>query len=239
MQSRIALAYRAARTSCWDLSQRGLCSATRTRTADPQVHSAELEAGPEVRESPPQGTKTNDTRSTKFVETDHASSKKEDPLANPKSPTEPSSKLKSTGVNQPLDPSLQQKRKQGSKASLLEEVTCAAGVEEAPFPDEKEEEIRKKQEEDNREYFKEHKASPLSELEMADTRNPVSRASDKTADSRREVGSSGVIGWLPEQVDTAEESLRRASEIWRQNAMRGDPDAPHSRILRQLRGEDF
>ncbi|MED6193712.1 hypothetical protein PIB30_022008 [Stylosanthes scabra] len=236
MQSRVALAYRAARR----LSQRGLCSATRSRTADPEVHSGELEAGPEVHQPAPQGTKSNNTRSTKFVETDHASSKKdEDPLANPKSPTEPSSKLKSTGVNQPLDPSLQQRRKQGSKASLLEEVSCAAEVVEAPFPDEKEEDIRKKQEEDNREYFKHHKASPLSELEVADTRKPVSRASDKTADSRREVGSSGVIGWLPEQLDTAEDSLRRATEIWRQNAMRGDPDAPHSRILRQLRGEDF
>ncbi|XP_057722807.1 uncharacterized protein LOC130936693 [Arachis stenosperma] len=237
MQSRVALAYAAARRWCWKSSQRGLCSATRSRTADPEVHSGELEAGPKVHQSPPKGTESNNTSSTKFVETDHASSKKDDPLAaTPKSPTEPSSKLKSTGVNQPLEPSLQQKRQQSSKASVLEEASCTAGIDEAPFPEEK---SRKEQEEDDRGYFKDHKASPLSELEIADTRNPLSRASDRTADSRREVGSGGVIVWLPEQLDTAEDSLRRATEIWRQNAMRGDPDAPHSRILRQLRGEDF
>ncbi|CAK9145191.1 unnamed protein product [Ilex paraguariensis] len=49
----------------------------------------------------------------------------------------------------------------------------------------------------------------------------------------------GVIRWRPEQLDTAEEALRRAVEIWRQNVMRGDPDSPHGRVLRLLRGEKW
>jgi hypothetical protein len=57
-----------------------------------------------------------------------------------------------------------------------------------------------------------------------------------TADARQD---ADVIGWLPEQVETAEETLLRAAEMWRQRAMRGDPDAPHSRVLRNIRGEDF
>jgi len=40
-------------------------------------------------------------------------------------------------------------------------------------------------------------------------------------------------------METAEETLMRAAEMWRERAMRGDPDAPHSRVLRALRGEDF
>lgn len=180
-----------------------------------------------------QGTKNNGTNA-KFAETDHIPGKDE-PLVSPKSAVESSPKLKSTGVNQRLDPSVQQKRKQGSVASL-EEVSCV-GLDGTPWPkdkDEEEERIREEQKEDNRDYYKHHKASPLSELELADTRKPATRASD----SRSGAGGD-VIGWLPEQLDTAEDSLRRATEIWRQNAMRGDPDAPHSRVLRALRGEDF
>lgn len=138
-------------------------------------------------------------------------------------------------MNQRLDPTFQQKRRQGSKA--FEDVTCA-GFDGSPLPKDgaKDERSRVEKVEDEREYFKHHKASPLSELEFADSRKPITRATDGTADSG---AGRDVIGWLPEQLDTAEEALRRATEIWRQNAMRGDPDAPHSRVLRELRGEDF
>lgn len=174
-------------------------------------------------------TSTNDDgTNVKFVETEHMPSK-EDTL---KSPLDASQKLKSEGVNQRLDPSMQQKRKNGSK--VLEEVSCA-GLDGSPWP-EGEENIREEQNKDAKEYFRHHKASPLSELEFVDSRKPVSRVKDGTVDSGR---GGEVIGWLPEQQDTAEDSLMRAAEIWRRNAMRGDPDAPHSRVLRALRGEEF
>lgn len=119
----------------------------------------------------------------------------------------------------------------------MEEVSCA-GLDGSPWPKDrkKDERSRGEKPEDEREYYEHHKASPLSELKFVDSRKPITRATDGTADSG--VGKD-AIGWLPEQLDTAEEALRRATEIWRQNAMRGDPDAPHSRVLRALRGEDF
>ncbi|TKY61738.1 hypothetical protein E2542_SST11589 [Spatholobus suberectus] len=231
MQSRVAEAIRRA---SWALSstnrftqKRGFCSGTRSRTADPEIHSGELEAGPAVHRGQPQGISTNDN--AKFAETERTASKAHENLKSPKSPCEPPSpKLKSAGVNQRLDPSFQQKRNHGSMG--FEEVSCA-GLDGTPWPEDKH-----KRKEDDRDYYKHHKASPLSEIEFVDSRKPISRASDKTVDSRRGVD---VIGWLPEQLETAEETLMRAAEMWRQNAMRGDPDAPHSRVLRALRGEDF
>lgn len=183
-----------------------------------------------------QGTNTGESSTnTKFAETDRIPNKEAENLKSPKSPCEPSTKLKSTGVNQRLDPNIQQKRNKGSVA--LEEVSCV-GLDGSPWPQEKnkEENIREEQREDNREYYEHHKASPLSELEFADTRKPVSRTMHGTADS----GKGGeATGSLPEQLETAEETLMRAAELWRQAATRGDPDAPHSRVLRALRGEDF
>ncbi|XP_027349406.1 uncharacterized protein LOC113861014 [Abrus precatorius] len=228
MQARAA---DAVRRSFWGLSsacrfshKRRFCSATRSRTADPAIHSGELEAGPAVHKGQPQGTSTND--SGKFDETDHVPSKENGVFTSSKSACDPSLKLKSAGVNQRLDPSIQQKRRNGSKA--FEAASCA-GFDGTPLPEDK-------RREDDRDYYKHHKASPLSELEFVDSRKPISRASDKTADSGR---GGDVIGWLPEQLETAEETLLRAAEMWRQKAMRGDPDAPHSRVLRALRGEDF
>ena len=74
---------------------------------------------------------------------------------------------------------------------------------------------------------------------MVDTRKPITRASDGTADSNNEYFGDEVILWREEQLDTAEEALRRAMEIWKQSAVRGDPDSPHGRVLRALRGEDW
>lgn len=140
-------------------------------------------------------------------------------------------------MNQPLNPHIQQKRQSSTKAEALGEVICAA-VDGTPLSNDIENEQRDKHEkvESDKEYFGHNKASPLSEIEMADTRKPITRATDGTADA---VGSD-VIGWRPEQLDTAEEALRRGAEIFRQNAMCGDPEVfPHSRVLRELRGEWF
>ncbi|KAI9080337.1 hypothetical protein K1719_037731 [Acacia pycnantha] len=237
MQSR--LLDTTARTSIRTLSAvyrhnllRRFCAAPSGQAADPAIHSGEREAGPAVHKGEPQGIKR--TTNTKFAETEHVP-KEDEFLKNPNYPYESSARLKSSGVKQRLDPTFQQKRKQRTKA--LEDVSCA-GLDGSPWPKDgaKDQRNRAEKLEDEREYYKHHKASPLSELEFVDSRKPITRATDGTADSG---AGRDVIGWLPEQLDTAEDSLRRATEIWKQNAMRGDPDAPHSRVLRALRGEDF
>lgn len=160
-----------------------------------------------------------------------------EPPVPPNPPHVSSSRLESYGVNQPLNPYIQQKRKNSIKVEALDEVICAA-VDGMPMSNDIEEQQRGKHEavESDKEYFGHNKASPLSEIEMADTRKPITRATDGTADA---VGRD-IIGWRPEQLDTAEEALRRGAEIFRQNAMRGDPAVfPHSRVLRELRGEWF
>ncbi|GFQ08348.1 hypothetical protein PHJA_002978800 [Phtheirospermum japonicum] len=135
-----------------------------------------------------------------------------------------------------MNPIAQQKRRISAK---IGDVGCAAVVDVNPWPEEENEidmkRQREEQQEDNMEYFKHRKASPLSEIEIADTRKPISRATDGTAE-KGTVGN-GFIVWRPEQMDSAEDSLRRATEIFRWNAMRGDPDSPHGRVLRKLRGE--
>ncbi|KAK7396935.1 hypothetical protein VNO78_18098 [Psophocarpus tetragonolobus] len=227
MQPRVAEATRRASWAvCPTSLKRGFWSGTRSRTADPEIHSGEQEAGPKVHRGQPQGISKNDN--AKNAETEHKTSKAGQDMFMSKSPSEASPKLKSTGVNQRLDPSIQQKREQGSKS--FEEVTCAA-FDASPFPED-----QNKGKEDDTDYYKHHKASPLSEIQFLDSRKPISRASHNTKDSP---GGLHVVGWLPEQLETAEETLIRAAERWRLTAMRGDPDAPHSRRLRALRGEHF
>lgn len=164
-----------------------------------------------------------------------------EPLVPPKPLHSSSPRLESYGVNQPLNPHFEQKRKNSTNAAL-DDVICA-GVDGTPLSKVEENEQRDKYEriEDDEEYFSHHKASPLSEIEMADTRKPITRATDGPADAGADYGAGrDVIGWRPEQLDTAEEALRRGAEIFRQNAMRGDPDVfPHSKVLRELRGEWF
>lgn len=160
-----------------------------------------------------------------------------EPLTPPKPvPHHRSPRLESTGVSQPVEPTIHQKRSQ-TTTLVLDDVSCA-GLDGSPWPSDEGERRRDRAEQqaDDEEYFKHHKASPLSEIEVADTRKPITRATDGTADYG---AGRDVIGWRPEQLDTAEEALMRAVEIWKQNAMRGDPDAPHSRVLRALRGEEF
>lgn len=176
-----------------------------------------------------------DADDTGKQETEHKPRTETGPLKPPRIPYASSTRLESTGgLNPPSDPIIQQKRRHAT--SSLEEVSCCAGLEGTPWPKDKEEEQR------DREYYKHHKASPLSEIKLVDTRKPITRATDGTADADGDGDeglASDVIGWRPEQLDTAEEALRRAAEIFRQNAMRGDPDLPHSMVLRELRGEWF
>lgn len=87
------------------------------------------------------------------------------------------------------------------------------------------------------EYYRRHKASPLSHVKFVDTRKPITRATSGTADSGYYGGVPDTVGWRPEQLDTAEEALLRAARIWKDSAMTGDPDSPQSRVLRALRGE--
>ncbi|KAE8772890.1 hypothetical protein D1007_55027 [Hordeum vulgare] len=92
-------------------------------------------------------------------------------------------------------------------------------------PGDEEAAARKVREED-REYYRTHKPSPLAEVEFADTRKPVTRATDGGAEDRLE---HDVPGTMVE--DTADASLARAEAIFREAASRGNPAWPHSRAL--------
>ncbi|PSR85964.1 MRNA export factor like [Actinidia chinensis var. chinensis] len=208
--------------------RRGLAAAplpTR-RVADPAVHSeAPSESDVEVPAKAATGEK----------QVAHKPSQEVELFVPPKPPYSPSPKLESIAVSPPTDPILQQKRRHTTAAPNRAppvDVGCAA-LDGTPWPDERE------QEEDDKDYYSHHKASPLSEIEVVDTRKPITRASDGTADSNDEYFGNEVILWREEQLDTAEETLRRAMEIWKQSAVRGDPDSPHGRVLRTLRGEDW
>ncbi|GMI69456.1 hypothetical protein like AT1G02700 [Hibiscus trionum] len=217
-------------------------AAVKGRTADPEIHSGELEAGPDVHTGEAQGIENhpgNDRKVTGFrAEKESKPGSETDPLIQPKLPHESSRRLKSSPVNEPLEPNLQQRRTKVSGAAF-EEVSCV-GVVGTPLPESKEREQGEKREQtkDDKEYFRDHKPSPLSEIEVADTRKPITRATDGSATETKQSGGD-VIGWKPEQLLTAEETLLRASEIWKENAMRGIPELPHSRRLRELRGEWF
>ncbi|KAK8718139.1 hypothetical protein V6N13_045384 [Hibiscus sabdariffa] len=219
-------------------------AAIKGRTADPEIHSGELEAGPDVHTGEAQGIENHPGNDHKFndfgAEKEPKPGSETDPLLQPKLPHESSPRLKSSPVNHPLEPNLQQRRTKVSGAAI-EEVSCV-GVDGTPLPESKEreqgEQIRE-QTKDDKEYFRDRKASPLSEIEVADTRKPITRATDGTATETKQSGGGDVIGWKPEQLLTAEETLLRAAEIWKENAMRGIPELPHSRRLRELRGEWF
>ncbi|KDP28219.1 hypothetical protein JCGZ_13990 [Jatropha curcas] len=217
--------------------QRGFAASSTGRVADPDIFSTERdrELKPTVPSGEPEETRDHyepetAKRGTEAeAETEHRTSKETEPLAQSKLPYASSPRLESIGVNHPLDPYVQQKRENSTVTA--EEISCA-GLDGTPLPEDKE----TQGEEDENEYYRHHKASPLSEIKMADTRTPIRRATDSTADAGL---GRDVIGWLPEQLDTAEEALERARRIWMENAMRGDPDSPHGRILRELRGEWF
>ncbi|KAI5680501.1 hypothetical protein M9H77_01728 [Catharanthus roseus] len=197
------------------------------KAADPAIHAVNPEEKDDASEAAKAATNS-----------DHKAGKQEDPYVPPKSPypSASSPKVQSTGVNQQTEPINQQKRRASSVT--ISDVSCV-GLDGSPWPEDRRDrrEERKEQEEDDKEYFEHHKASPLSEMEMAETRKPITMATDGTGGGYFGDYGGGVMLWRPEQLDTAEDSLRRAMEIWRQNAMRGDPNSPHGRVLRTLRGE--
>ncbi|XP_050365466.1 uncharacterized protein LOC126783993 [Argentina anserina] len=222
--------------------RKGLALAGSGRTADPAVHAGDFDADPVVTTGEPEAPENDAKEESAEEHIDTQSNRRcrgTEPLSPPRSPCIGSARRKSTGVNQqPLDPAFQQKRSVATidGANSLEDFSCA-GLDGSPWPKdaEKEQTNRKEEQEDEQEYYKHHKASPLSEIEVADTRKPITRATDGTANARGEYGGGrDVIGWKPEQLDTAEETLLRAARIWKENATRGDPDAPQSRVLRLL-----
>ncbi|KAJ9187832.1 hypothetical protein P3X46_003247 [Hevea brasiliensis] len=218
------------------VQQRGFAAISSGRAADPAVYSGDRdrEVKPAVLSGKPEETrnlyKPEPAKRETETEVEYKPSKETEPLAPPKPPYVSSPRLESIGVNHPVEPQIQQKRQ--NSPVTLEEINCA-GLDGTPWPMEKGTQVQ----EDDKDYYRHHKASPLSEIKFADTRTPIKRATDSTADASG-MGRD-VIGWRPEQLDTAEEALERARKIWRENAMRGDPDSPHGRVLRVLRGEWF
>lgn len=194
------------------------------RTADPAIHSGD-----------PKGIDAEEATKAAEAEnqTGHKSTKENDPFTPPKTPYASSPNLKNTIVTPPVEPETQQKR---YTTPNIDDINCA-GLDGTPWPEENDldwHKQREEQEKDDREYFLHHKASPLSMIEVADTRKPISRASDGYFR-----GGEGLVVWLPEQLLSAEETLLRAADMWRERAMMGDPDSPQSRVLRELRGGDL
>ncbi|CAK7348370.1 unnamed protein product [Dovyalis caffra] len=227
----LSLAYNQARL-------RGFATEPTGRPADPEVYAdREHENQPAVPTGKPEEVieKYEPETGKQQTEAEHRPNRDTEPLAPPKPPHVSTPRLENTGVLNPAEPIVQQRPKNSTLA--LEEVSCA-GLDGTPWP--KDERSTREGVEDDREYFRHHKASPLSEIQVADTRKPITRASDGTANEELLSGGGDVIiGWRPEQLDTAEQALERARRIWMENAMRGDPDTPHGRVLRELRGEWF
>lgn len=133
-------------------------------------------------------------------------------------PFAPSGKLGSQELADPTGgSSFKQKRRRSSGApgrDFREDAT----------PGREETAVRKVREED-REYYRTHKPSPIAEVEFADTRKPITRATDGGAADRL----ADVPGRMVE--DTVDASLARAEAMFREAASRGNPAWPHSRAL--------
>ncbi|RLM84459.1 uncharacterized protein C2845_PM04G33340 [Panicum miliaceum] len=91
-----------------------------------------------------------------------------------------------------------------------------------------EESAARKVREEDREYYRTHKPSPLAEVEFADTRKPITRATDGGAADRYADVPARVV------EDTADDSLARAEAMFREAASRGNPEWPHSRALAEM-----
>lgn len=217
-----------------------LCTSTGS-TADPAVHSTDDPMGPNSAiHSPEEAYKGMEESGQR----DPTPVKDKDPFVTSKAPLSSSPQLKSSVAQQPIQPNTQQKRSNVAVSCTGLDAWAGAGAEEKDNNDGVMDrgEMRKEQEEQDKEYFSHHKASPLSEIEVADTRKPVTQATDGTAggsDTGYDAGGGGVIMFREEQRVGAEETMRRATEMWREMAARGDPFSPHGRVLRTLRGEDW
>ncbi|KAL5700983.1 hypothetical protein ACHQM5_026369 [Ranunculus cassubicifolius] len=191
-------------------------SSTTSRTADPSIHAGE-----------PEGVDAEQAVRHKLAQ------EKEERVPDGKNqpPPKPASiasspKFESSEIQSP-NPLKQQKRHYQQKPDF-KDVSCG-GVD--GFP-ENGGDKGMSAEDENREYYKDHKPSPISEVEFADTRTPMTQATDGSL-SNKDVGAAGgIITFTKEQSESAEETLMKSMRIWRESAMRGDPDAPHSRALR-------
>ncbi|KAJ4839176.1 hypothetical protein Tsubulata_032050 [Turnera subulata] len=220
-------------TRSYQVLRRGFAAQTTHRVADPEVYSQrEHEVQPANPSGDPEETKQKYEPDTTKRETGTEPGIEPGYTSSPKSPHGASPRLEHVSVNNPAEPFVQQRRK-NSTLEKLKDVSCA-GLDGWPKEGKGSSRDQGRDNESDKDYFKHHKASPLSEIKIADTRKPISRATDQQVK-----GNETVIGWRPEQLDTAEESLQRATRIYKENAMRGDPDSPHGRVLRTLRGEWF
>lgn len=204
------------------------------RPADPAVHSTDDPMGPSSAiHSPEEAYKDMEAKGQR----DPTPVKDKDPFVSSKAPLSSSPQLKSSVADQPIQPHMQQKR---SNSTVM--ISCSgldAWSSERDDGDLDRREERKEREEDDKEFFSHRKASPLSEIEVADTRKPVNQATDGGSDVGYDGGGGGVVMFREEQRVSAEETMRRAMEMWRETAARGDPMSPHGRVLRTLRGEDW
>ncbi|RCV14494.1 hypothetical protein SETIT_2G430700v2 [Setaria italica] len=91
-----------------------------------------------------------------------------------------------------------------------------------------EESAARKVREEDREYYRTHKPSPLAEVEFADTRKPITRATDGGASDRDADVPARTV------EDTVDDSLARAEAMFREAASRGNPEWPHSRALAEM-----
>ncbi|KAF8656583.1 hypothetical protein HU200_060644 [Digitaria exilis] len=113
----------------------------------------------------------------------------------------------------------------GSSFTQKRRASAGAAAREEATPGGDESAARKVREED-REYYRTHKPSPLAEVEFADTRKPITQATDDAA------GDADVAPRMVE--DTVDDSLARAEAMFREAASRGNPEWPHSRALAEM-----
>ncbi|XP_039136635.1 uncharacterized protein LOC120273951 [Dioscorea cayenensis subsp. rotundata] len=135
----------------------------------------------------------------------------------PKGNTSTPPNLKTRELPPPSDPSLQQRRRCHVSKEALDGVSCVGfdgGI--ITGGDWKE---------DFKEYYEDHKPSPLSEIEIVDTRKPITKAID-------ERWEEGVGPAMVE--DTVDAALERAERLFREAAERGDPEAPQSKALARM-----
>ncbi|KQK14666.2 uncharacterized protein LOC100836087 [Brachypodium distachyon] len=227
MSTARALRFVASGQQPWrSLVQRGRAlsaGSTGAGAGDPAVHAGEGDG------QPPSDDYTD--RPPKFSAAEEAAAHDRftPPETKAKKPFAPSggtnNKLGSQELADPAEgSSLTQKRRRHSSSSSSAAPAGSDPLGEATAGEE-EAEARGVREED-REYYRTHKPSPLAEVEFADTRKPVTAATDGGAQDRME---HDVPGTMVE--DTADESLARAEEMFREAARRGNPAWPHSRAL--------
>ncbi|KAG1338734.1 hypothetical protein COCNU_04G010400 [Cocos nucifera] len=216
-----------------------LLPATRTRLL-PLAHASTSTAGPAdtaVHSQDPQGDGAGEAAKAAAAAEEKLRRERQQDIKTPPTtdnvagnipPFAPTPKLESHEVGRPGDPSFQQKRRWSHAAApgptLLEDATCV-GVDGSPLAGGFGAEV-KEEEEEYAVYYKEHKPSPLSEIEFVDTRKPINQAWDG--------GASDDVGRGVMVEDTVDAALQRAEAMFQAARERGDPDSPQSRALARM-----